>query len=107
MSNFISFKGDKLIGSSNYIEWKINADLFLEINGYMSYIDGTEASPNKSLYYKIETSINKEGKETRSYGSALSSELGARYADRLSEFNYNNKRALDALKSIISIDNNN
>ena len=73
----------------------------------MSYIDGTEASPNKSLYYEIETSTNKEGKETRSYGNALLSELGARYANRLSEFNRNNKRALGALKSIISINNNN
>jgi hypothetical protein len=81
MSNFISFKGDKLIRSSNYIEWKINADLFLEINGYMSYIDRIEASPNKSLYYKIETSTNKEGKETRSYSNALSSKLGARYTN--------------------------
>ena len=81
MSNFTSFKGDKLIRSSNYIEQKINTDLFLEINGYMSYIDGTEASPNKSLYYKIETSINKEGKETRSYSNTLLSELGARYTD--------------------------
>ena len=107
MSNFTSFKGDKLIRSSNYIEQKINADLFLEINGYMSYIDRTEASPNKSLYYEIETSTNKEGKETRSYGNALSSELGARYTNRLSKFNCNNKRALGALKSIISINNNN
>ena len=47
----------------------------------MSYIDGTEASPNKSLYYEIETSTNKEGKETRSYSNALLSELGARYTN--------------------------
>jgi hypothetical protein len=75
MSNFSSFKGDKLVGSSNYIEWKTNADLFLEINGYMSYIDGTETSPNKQLYYKIDTSVGKDGKETRQYGNALSPEL--------------------------------
>lgn len=106
MSNFSSFKGDKLVGSSNYIEWKTNADLFLEINGYMSYIDGSESSPNKSLYYNIKTNTAKDGKETRSYGEPLSPELGARYADRLSEFNRNNKKALGALKSIISIDNN-
>jgi hypothetical protein len=106
MSNFSSFKGDKLVGISNYIEWKTNADLFLEINGYMLYIDGTEESPSKSLYYKIETSTNKEGKETRSYGDALSPELGARYSNRMSEYNRNNKKALGALKSIISLDNN-
>ena len=107
MSNFSSFKGDKLVGISNYIEWKTNADLFLEINGYMSYIDGTKESPSKSLYYKIETSTNKEGKETRSYGDALSPKLGARYSNRISEYNRNNKRALGALKSIILLDNNN
>ena len=107
MSNFLSFKGDKLVGISNYIEWKTNADLFLEINGYMSYINGTKESPSKSLYYKIETSTNKEGKETRSYSDALSPELGARYSDRMSEYNRNNKRALGALKSIILLDNNN
>jgi len=100
-----SFKGDKLVGSSNFIEWKTNADLFLEINGYMSYIDGTEAIPNRSLYYKIETKSDKEGKESRTW-TPLSAELAARYADRVSEFNRNNKRALGALKSIISIDNN-
>ena len=79
MSNFTSFKGDKLIKSSNYIEQKINTNLFLEINRYMSYINETEASPNKSLYYKIETSINKEDKETRSYSNTLLSKLSARY----------------------------
>jgi hypothetical protein len=106
MSNFSSFREDKLVGSSNYIEWKTNADLFLEINGYMSYIDGTEASPNKTLYYKIVTETDERGKEIRAYGEPISAELGARYADRFSEFSRNNKRALGALKSIISIDNN-
>jgi thermostable 8-oxoguanine DNA glycosylase len=37
----------------------------------------------------------------------LSLELGARYSNRMSEYNHNNKRALGALKSIISLDNNN
>jgi hypothetical protein len=62
----------------------------------MSYIDGTESSPSKSLYYKIETNINEEGKETRSYSGVISLELRARYSDRLSEFNRNNKKALAA-----------
>jgi hypothetical protein len=107
MSNFLSFKGDKLVDISNYIEWKTNTDLFLEINGYMLYINGIKESPSKSLYYKIETSTNKKGKETRSYSDALLLKLGARYSNRISEYNHNNKRALGALKSIISLDNNN
>ena len=47
----ITFKGEKLIGKSNYIEWLIDAKLFLEINGYMPYINKTEAVPDKALYY--------------------------------------------------------
>ena len=85
MSNFLSFKGDKLVGISNYIEQKTNADLFLEINGYILYIDGTKESPSKSLYYKIETSTNKEGKETRSYSDALSPKLSIKYSNRILE----------------------
>ena len=46
------FKGDSLIGKSNYIEWKTKADLYLEINGYMPYIDGSKEKPKKSLYFK-------------------------------------------------------
>ena len=107
MSNFLSFKGDKLVGIFNYIEQKTNADLFLEINGYILYINSTKESPSKSLYYKIETSTNKEDKETRSYSNALSLKLGARYSNRMLEYNCNNKRALGALKSIILLDNNN
>ena len=68
----------------------------------MSYIDGSEESPDKSLYYKQNN--NKDGKEE--FSDYISPELGARYADRLSEFNRNNKRALGALKSIISVENN-
>jgi hypothetical protein len=107
MSNFLSFKGDKLVSISNYIEWKTNADLFLEINDYMSYIDGTKESLSKSLYYKIETSTNKEGKETRSYNNALLLKLSTRYFNRLLKYNRNNKRALNVLKSIILLNNNN
>ena len=107
MSNFLSFKGDKLVDISNYIEQKTNTKLFLEINSYILYINSTKESPSKSLYYKIKTSTNKEGKETRSYGDALSPELGARYFNRMLKYNRNNKRALGALKSIILLDNNN
>jgi hypothetical protein len=58
----------------------------------MSYIDGTEASPNKTLYYKIITKTDDGGKELRAYSEPISAKLGARYADRLSEFSRNNKR---------------
>ena len=84
MSNFLSFKGDKLVDISNYIEQKTNTNLFLEINGYILYINSTKESPSKSLYYKIETSTNKEGKETRSYSNALSLKLDARYSNKIS-----------------------
>ena len=63
MMNLSSFKGNKLISNFNDIKWKLNADLFLKINGYMPYINGTEISPNKSLYYKVEVTINKDKKE--------------------------------------------
>ena len=39
MTSFLLFKGDKLIGRFNYIKWKNNVDLFLEINKYILYID--------------------------------------------------------------------
>ena len=106
MSNLTSFKGDKLVGSSNYVEWKTSADLFLEINGYMSYIDESETIPHKTLYYKVETQTDKSGKESKAYGEPKSAELGVRYAERLSEYTRNSKRALGALKSIISLENN-
>jgi hypothetical protein len=92
MASSISFKGDKLIGRSNYVEWLTNATLFFEINGFMPYIDGTETSPDKSLYFKA----NNE---------AYSPELAVKYHEKLSEYERNNKRALGAIKSIISIEN--
>jgi hypothetical protein len=73
----------------------------------MSYINRTEASSNKTLYYKIITKTNNRGKELYVYSEFISAKLGARYTNRLSKFSYNNKRALEALKSIILIDNNN
>jgi hypothetical protein len=92
-STTASFKGEKLISWSNYIEWLTNATLFLEINGYMPYIDGTESKPDKSLYYDSDTS------------KAYSPELAVRYFDKISEYDRYNKKALGALKSIISLDN--
>ena len=51
----------------------------------MLYINGTKECPSKSLYYKIETSTNKEGKETRSYSDALSPKLSIKYSNRILE----------------------
>jgi len=88
----ISFKGDKLVGRSNYIEWLTNAKLFLEINGFMLYIDGSKTKPNKSLYYNSDD-------------SPFSPELAVRYYEKSTEFERSSKKALGALKSVISIEN--
>jgi hypothetical protein len=87
----ITFKGDQLIGKSNYIEWLTQAKLFLEINGFMPYIDKSEDRPNKDLYYKGNT--------------ARTAELAVKYYEKTSEYERNNKRALGAIKSIILLDN--
>ena len=93
-----TFKGDKLIGKTNYIEWLKEASLFLEINGYMPYIDGSELSPNKALYYKANTDNSISEKP-------YSPELGVKYMEKELEFQRNSKRALGAIKSIISTEN--
>jgi len=94
MANNISFKGDCLVSRSNYINWVKRASLFLEINGFMLYINGTESPPDKTLYYK-DTVKNK----------AYSPELAVRYIDKLSEYERNQSKALGAIKSIIIQDN--
>ena len=97
------FKGESLIGKSNYIEWKTKADLYLEINGYMPYIDRSKSKPNKGLYYKTIQKEGKEGKDTEY--EAYSPEAAIKYSERLSEYEDNQNKALGALKSILSIDN--
>ena len=94
------FKGEKLIGRSNYIEWLNAAVLYLEINGYMAYIDGTEREPDIKLYFK--TNITSEGNVDL---EAYSPELAVKYSEKLSEFERANKKALEAIKSIISLEN--
>jgi hypothetical protein len=74
-----TFKGDKLISKTNYIKWHKNASLYLKINGYMPYINGTEASPNKALYYKTSTDNTISDKP-------YSPELGIKYLDKELEF---------------------
>jgi hypothetical protein len=93
-----TFKGDRLIGKTNYIEWVKNASLYLEINGYMPYIDGSELSPNKALYYKANT-------DNTISDIPYSPELGIKYLEKELEFQRNSKKALGAIKSIISTDN--
>jgi len=94
-SNF-EYKGPKLVGRFNYIEWLKEASIFLEIGGYMPYIDGSE--PNlisfRFLYYN-NTNI------TRSL------ELAVKYIEREADFKRNTKKALGAIKAIISNDNKN
>ncbi|KAE9363426.1 hypothetical protein N431DRAFT_497296 [Stipitochalara longipes BDJ] len=91
---------------SLFKEWKTNTNLFLKINGYISYINGTETSPNKELYYKVVNKLDNKGKVTSSREEPISPKLGIRYTDQLSEYNRNSKRALGILKSIILINNN-
>jgi hypothetical protein len=53
MPNNSDYRGPKLIRRSNYIEWQKEASIFLEVGGYMPYIDGSEANllSYRSLYY--------------------------------------------------------
>ena len=77
------YKGQPLVGKSNYIEWKTQADLYLEINGYMPYINGAKLEPNKALYYKKE-----KDQETLS-NEAYSPETAIKYFKRLAEYEDN------------------
>jgi hypothetical protein len=98
MANTISFKGDLLVGRSNYIDWVKRANLFLEINGFMPYIYNTEHTRDKSFYYKS----NSDGQTTN---KPYSPELAIRYIDKKAEFKRNQTKALGAIKSIITQDN--
>ena len=89
------FKGELLVGKSNYIEWLARANLFFEINGFMPYIDETEEEPNKELYYNIG-----DKKDT-----PRTAELAVKYAEKSSKFRRNSAKALGAIKSIISREN--
>ena len=77
MANNISFKGDLLIGKSNYINWVKKASLFLEINSFMPYIDNTKYTPDKSLYYKSNSDSYMTNKP-------YSPKLAIRYIDKKS-----------------------
>ncbi|TGO31657.1 hypothetical protein BHYA_0454g00010 [Botrytis hyacinthi] len=87
----ISFRPEPLKGRSNYIEWINRSKIYFEINGFMSYIDGKKAPPNKALY-------------TNSKGEFPTPELAIKYDDDLSEYRLNERKALGAVRSIISFD---
>ena len=89
-----SFQGELLVGKSNFIEWYNNAKLFFEINSFMLYIDGTEETPSKELYFNID--------KTAKIETPKSNELAVKYYEKLAEYNRNNAKSLGALKSIIS-----
>ncbi|KAE9368407.1 hypothetical protein N431DRAFT_493871 [Stipitochalara longipes BDJ] len=84
MASFLLFKGEKLISSSNYID-------------YMSYINGTETSPNKELYYKVIDKLDDKGKVTSSREEPISPELEliCRYFNKIINNNYNSFNNMD------------
>ncbi|TVY49106.1 Retrovirus-related Pol polyprotein from transposon TNT 1-94 [Lachnellula cervina] len=93
MAAITSYKGEALVGRSNYIEWLKEASLFLEVHSFMPYIDGTEKNPLsiKSLYYTD--------------SGPRSPELAIKYLEKKTKYSRNTKRALGAIKSTLSADN--
>ncbi|TVY50313.1 hypothetical protein LCER1_G007985 [Lachnellula cervina] len=87
MAAITSYKGEALV------EWLKEASLFLEVYGFMPYIDGTEKNPLsiKSLYY--------------TESGPRSPELAIKYLEKETEYSRNTKRALGAIKSTLSADN--
>jgi hypothetical protein len=74
-----TFKRNKLISKINYIKYYKNANLYLKINSYILYINSTEISFNKALYYK--TNIN-----NIIFNKPYSPELGIKYLNKELEF---------------------
>jgi hypothetical protein len=97
-----TFKEDSLIRKSNYLEWKTKADLYLEINDYMSYVDEFKERPNKAFYFKT---IKDDQEQTIITDEPYSHETAIKYHERSAEFKENQNKALGALKSILSIEN--
>jgi hypothetical protein len=100
----IAFKGEKLTGKNNYLEWLPEARLFLEVNGFMPFIDNTIKAPNKSLYYKTTHDTNSKLGAIIEDEIPRSPELGIRYIEKLEEYERNKKKAYGAIKSILSLD---
>ncbi|XMA08254.1 hypothetical protein WAI453_001045 [Rhynchosporium graminicola] len=70
----------------------------------MSYINGTKTKPSRALYFKSEERINAQDEKRIDYTS-YSPELAIKYYKRLADFERANKKALGAIKSIISLEN--
>jgi hypothetical protein len=64
----------------------------------MPYIDNTEYTPDKSLYYKSNSDSHVTNKP-------YSPELAIRYIDKKAKFEQNQIRTLSAIKSIILQEN--
>jgi hypothetical protein len=94
MPNNSDYRGPKLIGRSNYIEWQKEANIFLEVGGYIPYINDSEANllSYRSLYYN-------------DANVARSPELTVKYIEREAEYKHNAKKALGAIKATLSNDN--
>ena len=94
-----AFKREKLVGKSNYIKWINPASLFLEINGYMPYISGKAQPPDQNLYYARGT------ERGNSVLLPYSQELAVKYHEKLDYFKTQSQKALEALKFIILLKN--
>jgi hypothetical protein len=64
----------------------------------MPYIDNTEYTPDKSLYYKLNSDSHMTNKP-------YSPELAIRYIDKKAKFERNQVKTLSAIKSIILQEN--
>jgi hypothetical protein len=64
----------------------------------MPYIDNTEYTPDKSLYYKLNSDSHVTNKP-------YSPELAIRYIDKKAKFERNQVKTLSAIKSIILQEN--
>ena len=73
----ITFKEKKLFRKFNYIKWLNPIELYLEINGYISYINSSINPPNKNFYYK------KIKKDSKVLYRAYSPELVIKYQKKL------------------------
>jgi len=100
----LAFKGEKLTGKNNYLEWLPEAKLFLEVNGFMPFIDNTIKAPNKSLYYKTIHDTKRGSSTIVEDEIPRTPELGIRYIEKLDEYERNKKKAYGAIKSILSLD---
>ena len=88
------YRGPKLVGRSNYIKWQKEANIFLEIGGYILYINSFEQNllNYKFLYYNNVNIIR-------------SPKLAIKYIKQKTEFKYNIKKVLGTIK-IILLNNN-